>query len=375
VGLTDIKPGQTVSLLFEIADETAAQSQEEAKISWHYLSNNEIKKINPEKVTDTTLNFLQTGIVQLMLPDDATNNNTLVNGENTFWLIARCDANYEVVANIKGIKTNAVSTIRLLDSENDATTVSAAPGTIENVFPKTANIKTAEQSSPSRNGRETEDDKHYFWRSSQLLRHKQRAVNQWDFEQIVLENFPGVYKVKCLNHAKYNETSEKIGARPANTLISLLPHYKINPSNPNFQPAISISKLIEIKAHLSKKTSPFNQLQVVNTHWDAIRIEVNAMLNKEILDIPFYRQQLDADIKKFIAPWAFEQTSAVFNRQKIFVAEIVDFIDELSYIHHISSLKIFKNDIEQFDEVAPSTEIHLLTSAPEHVTNLVEYAD
>lgn len=375
VGLTDIKPGQTVSLLFEIADETAAQSQEEAKISWHYLSNNEIKKINSEKVTDTTLNFLQTGIVQLMLPDDATNNNTLVNGENTFWLIARCDANYEVVANIKGIKTNAVSTIRVLDSENDETTVSASPGTIENVFPKTANIKTAEQSSPSRNGRETEDDKHYFWRSSQLLRHKQRAVNQWDFEQIVLENFPGVYKVKCLNHAKYNETSEKIGARPANTLISLLPHYKINPSNPNFQPAISISKLIEIKALLSKKTSAFNQLQVVNTHWDAIRIEVNAMLNKEILDIPFYRQQLDADIKKFIAPWAFEQTSAVFNRQKIFVAEIVDFIDELSYIHHISSLKIFKNDIEQFDEVAPSTEIHLLTSAPEHVTNLVEYAD
>lgn len=376
IGLTGIKPGQTVSLLVDMAEETAAQSQNEAKISWHYLSNGEIRKIDPEKVTDTTLNFLQSGIVQLMLPDDATGNNTLISGENTFWLIARCDNNYEVVANVKEIRTNAVSVLRVLDGENDETTVSAAPGTIENVYPKTANIKSTEQISPSRNGRETEGDKHYFWRSSQLLRHKQRAVNQWDFEQMVLEKFPGIYKVKCLNHAKFNESMGKIGAIPSNTLISLLPHYKVNPANPNFQPAISISKLVEIKNYLSRKTSVFNQLQVVNTSWDAIKFEVNAMLNREILDIPFYRLQLDADLKKFISPWAFENLPGqMFSRQKLFVAELVDFIDELPYIHHISSLKIYKNDIEQFDEVAPSTEIHLLTSAPEHVINVVEYAD
>ncbi len=57
------------------------------------------------------------------------------------------------------------------------------------------------------------------------------------------------------------------------------------------------------------------------------------------------------------------------------MAEIVDFIDELPYVHHISSLKIFKNTIEQFDEVAPTTDIHILTSASEHVINAVEYAD
>lgn len=376
IGLTDISSGQTISLLFEIAEETAAQSPAEAKISWHYLSNNVFKKIDADKVTDTTLNFLQTGIVQLMLPDDATNSNTILKGENTFWLIARCDKNYEVVANINNIKTNAVSVTRVLDNENDETKVSVAPGTIENVYPKTANIKTAEQSSPSRNGREKENDKHYFWRSSQLLRHKNRAVNQTDFEQIVVEKFPGVYKVKCFNHAGFDQTSGKIGAVSAHTLISLLPMYKVNPANPNFQPAISISKLVEIETYLSKKTSAFNKVQVVNTSWDNIRIEVDAMLNKGILDIPFYKQQLDADIKKFISPWAFEnQTASLFNRQKIFVAEIVDFIDELPYVHHISGLKILKNDIQQFDEVAPTSEIHILTSASEHVINVVEYAD
>lgn len=376
IGFSGIVPGQSISLLFDIADETAAQSLLEAKISWHYLNKNVIQKIDATKITDTTLNFLQTGIVQLMLPEDATNNNTIVVGKDTFWLIARCDKNYEVVANIRSIKTNAVSALRVLDENNDETKISVTPGTIENVYPKTANIKTVEQSSPSQNGREPEEDKHYFWRSSQLLRHKQRAVTQWDFEQLVLEKFPGIYKVKCLNHAWFNEMNEKIIARSSYTLISLLPHYKINPENANFQPAISISKLVEIKTYLQNKTTAFNRLQVVNTNWDVVGIEIDAMLNKGILDVPFYQQQLDEDLKKFISPWAFEQqTMPIFNQQKMYVAAIVDFIDELPYIHHIRQLKIFKNEIEQFDEVIPTTEIHLLTSASKHTVKLVEYAD
>lgn len=376
IGFSGIVPGQSISLLFDIADETAAQSLQEAKITWHYLSNNVIKKIDASKITDTTLNFLQTGIVQLMLPEDASNNNTIVEGKDTFWIIARCDINYEVVANIRSIKTNAVSALRVLDENNDETKISVAPATIENVYPKTANIKSVEQNSPSQNGREPEDDKHYFWRSSQLLRHKQRAVTQWDFEQLVLEKFPGIYKVKCLNHAKYNEVKDKIPAKSAHTLISLLPHYKVNPGNANFQPAISISKLVEIKTYLQSKTSAFNQLQVVNTNWDVVGIEINAMLNKGILDVPFYQQQLDEDLKKFISPWAFEQQATPFlNQQKMYVAAIVDFIDELPYMHHITQLKIFKNGVEQFDEVIPTTEIHLLTSASTHTVKLVEYAD
>ena len=133
---------------------------------------------------------------------------------------------------------------------------------------------------------------------------------------------------------------------------------------------------MEIKTYLQNKTTAFNRLQVVNTNWDIVGIEINAMLNKGFLDIPFYQQQLDEDLKKLISPWAFEQQATPFlNQQKMYVAAIVDFIDELPYIHHIQQFKIFKNEIEQFDEVLPTTEIHLLTSASTHPVKLVEYAD
>ena len=376
IGLTDIIPGQSVSLLFDIADETAAQSKLEAKISWYYLKDNSFEKIDASKIIDTTANFLQTGIVQLSLPEDATNNNTIVAGKNIFWLIARCDHNYEVVANIKNIQPNAISVIRVLDENNQETKITVAPNTIENVFPKTANIKAVAQNTPSQNGREVENDKHFFWRSSQRLRHKQRTINQWDFEQIVLEKFSNIYKVKCLNHAFYNEANMQISAKATHTLIALLPHYSVNMENVNFQPAIPMSKLVEIKTYLQSKTTPFNQLQVLNTNWDVIHIEINATLNKGISDIPFYRQKLDEDLKRLLAPWAFEQNETIlFNNQKMYMATIVDFIDELPYIHHIQQLRIYKNGIEQFDEVVPTSEIHLLTSAFEHTVNVVEYAD
>lgn len=57
IGLSNIKQGQSISLLFDIADETAGQSEKEAVISWFYLSDNVFKKINTNNIIDTTRTF------------------------------------------------------------------------------------------------------------------------------------------------------------------------------------------------------------------------------------------------------------------------------------------------------------------------------
>lgn len=373
IGLSGINPGQSVSLLFNIAEETAKQSKLEAKISWYYLSDNKYQKMEASKVIDTTQNFLQSGIVQLSLPEEATNSNTIIEGKDLYWIIARCDENYEIVANIKEIKTNGITVIRVIDENNQETKVSTVAGTIENVYPKTAKIKAVLQNVPSKGGREIESDNHFYWRASQRLRHKQRAINQWDFEQLVLAQFSEIYKVKCLNHAYFLDTSSQIYAKPARTLLVLLPHYRLNLESVNFQPAITMAKLLEIKKFLESKTSPFNRLQVLNANWDVIKIEVDVMLNSTFIDLPYYKTKLEEDLKKFIAPWAFEQSEKILALPKIYLSTVVDFIDELEYVHHIKDLKWFKNDLVQFDEIVPTSEIHLLTSAFEHTVNVVDY--
>lgn len=373
IGLTNITPGQSISLLFDIAEETAEQSEQEAKISWHFITAGKIEALDPSRVIDTTNNFLQPGIVQLTLPVMATHTNDIVYGDNTYWLIARCDKNYAVVANIRSIKTNGVAIERVFDANNQEAKKSVAPGTIENIYPKTANVKSVTQDTPSLNGRETETDQHYFWRSSQRLRHKNRGINQWDVEQLILEQFSNIYKVKCLNHAFYDEASVSIVAKPAHTLISLIPYYLVNAQNPNFQPAIPLSKLSAVKSYVQSKTSSFLQFQVLNARWDVISVELQAVVNKDIQDLLFYRDQLNQDIMQFFSPWAFEAGSAPALSQKIFAATLIDFIDELPYVHHIKTMKIFRNGLEVSDAIESSSAIHLLTSANEHTITVLPY--
>ena len=46
-------------------------------------------------------------------------------------------------------------------------------------------------------GRPAEDRQSLLTRPSARLRHKQRAASPWDYERLVLEAFPHVFKVKC----------------------------------------------------------------------------------------------------------------------------------------------------------------------------------
>ncbi len=373
IGLTNITPGQSISLLLDIAEETADQSELEAKVTWHYVTQEKIVALDPSRVVDTTNHFLQPGIVQMTLPVTATPDNQLLYGDNTYWLVARCDRNAEVVANVKSIKTNGVVVQRVFDANNQDARKSVAPATIENLFPKTANVKAVTQDTPSLNGRETETDLHYFWRSSMRLRHKHRGITQWDIEQLILEQFPNIYKVKCLNHAWYNDAGTNIIAKPWHTLITLIPYYLVNAENPNFQPAITLSKLQAVKSWLQSKCSPFLSFQVLNARWDSLSVELEVVANEDILDLLYYRQQLSKDIMRFFSPWAFEASGAPALSQKIYAATLVDFIDELPYVHHIKNLKLKKNNLEVKDEIDASTAIHFLTSSAEHTITVHPY--
>jgi hypothetical protein len=278
IGLTGIQPGQSISLLFDIAEETAGQSAKEATITWHFIADESIEALDPSGVVDTTRHFLQPGIVQLTLPPLATSSNKIVYGKDMYWLVARCTKNYGVVGNIRSIKTNAVEVQRVMDAGNNEALRSVAPATIENLYPKSAHVKSVTQDTPSFGGRETETDQHYFWRSSQRLRHKQRAVNQWDFEHLLLEKFSDIYKVKCLNHAYADEASGTLIAKPGHVILSVIPYYRINRQNPNFQPAVPLSKLQEILSFVKQKSSPFIRYQVLNTAWDPILLQLEVVL-------------------------------------------------------------------------------------------------
>jgi hypothetical protein len=60
-------------------------------------------------------------------------------------------------------------------------------------------------------GRETEDTTEFYQRVSERLRHKERAITIFDYERLVLESFPEVYKVECVNPAGETELCDVQG--------------------------------------------------------------------------------------------------------------------------------------------------------------------
>ena len=110
-------------------------------------------------------------------------------------------------------------------------------------------IKSVEQPYASFNGKLPEEGNDYYRRVSERLRHKNRPITIWDFERIVLEEFPSVYKLKCLNHTRMNEYySEQAPGNVSLIVISNLRNQ--NAVNP-LQPTTSLSTLTAIKEFLT----------------------------------------------------------------------------------------------------------------------------
>src|SRR5690606_38307786 len=76
------------------------------------------------------------------------------------------------------------------------------PGTISKLLLADPAVKKIEQPVTSSGGKTLEDDASWYRWVSERLRHKQRAVSPWDYERLILEAFPEIYKVKCIPHAR-----------------------------------------------------------------------------------------------------------------------------------------------------------------------------
>ncbi len=71
-------------------------------------------------------------------------------------------------------------------------------------------------------GKHAEVGKEFYTRVSERLRHKGRAITAWDYEHLVLDRFPGIYKVKCITHAE-PECNCRSAVKNPPTLNSVLP--------------------------------------------------------------------------------------------------------------------------------------------------------
>ncbi|MCD2449921.1 baseplate J/gp47 family protein [Methylicorpusculum oleiharenae] len=376
IGLTALEPPQNLALLFQVADGTAdpLTVKPDQHIQWSYLRNNEWIAFEPSELQDDTAGLLKSGIIVFTVPVDADTGNTLLPG-GMHWLRAAVSSDSEAVCRLQKVTAQALKA-GFVDngSEPGFTAKVLAAGTITKLDRPHAAVKKIDQPFESFGGRGAEEAEAFYTRISERLRHKDRAVALWDYEHLVLDAFPALYRAKCLNHTHYEPGESGNGyyreLAPGHVTVVTLPNQQFHTFKDPLKPFTSLGLLTSVEKFLHQRMPCFVKLHVRNPQFEAVRCALKVRFY-EGFDEMYYKKTLQEAIIRFLSPWAFFSDARPSFGGKIHKSVLINFVEEQPYVDYITDFLMF-HDIgdtqsnTDTDVAEGSTAVSILVSAAEH---------
>ncbi len=377
IGVTGLKPPQNLALLFQVADGTADPLSKKPvpHLHWSYLRANEWVTLAKTDVDDQTGGLLNSGIVTIAVPREASGANTLL-PEGMHWIRAAVTSESDAVCRLITVAAQALRTT-FTDKNNDPAFAAKtlAAGTISKLERPTAAVKSITQPFATFGGRGAEAPTTFYTRISERLRHKDRAVALWDYERLILEAFPQIHRAKCLNHTRYEPTENGSGIYkelvPGHVTVVTIPNQQVQNLRDPLRPYTSLGLLEEIGRFLRRRLSCFVQLHVRNPEFEEVRIECRVRL-REGLDETFYEAKLQEAITRFLSPWAFPGGGYPSFGGKIYKSVLINFVEEQTYVDYVTDFQLFHEFVDsdgvqqkkEGNELEGSKAVSILVSVP-----------
>ncbi|SJZ92627.1 hypothetical protein [Sediminibacterium ginsengisoli] len=384
IGLQDVPENEILTLLFQLEESNFYHSNYEAEpLQWSILLDNKWVQLDKADVLlDETLNFINSGIVRLYIPDLSEKPSTIMDPAYT-WIRASCNNRGEVRTKLQALHTQCVSASRILNSEDiTAEQLHLPPGSIREFKRKIPQIQQVWQPYPSFGGRPKETEDKYYVRASERLRHKQRPVTTTDIAQLILEAFPDILKVHCYGVGAHNNL-----VLPGYDIqVVVIPRLMENVSLVMEEPKVALAGLYKIKKLISENISPFIKVDVANPVYERVKVVCSVIFsdNSSKASIGNSLSRLNEDICRFISPWLFSADSDVKMEGRTYLSEILNFIKNCSYVSHVTSFsvlhfyhqynpqtgrydaRVIDSAVEATDYLKGSIPSAILLSAPEH---------
>lgn len=336
IGINGMEPPLQISLFFAIMEESTA---EKGTVSFSFTEQDSWQDFSPNQIlSDTTSGLQQTGIVTLQLPETISMHNPAMPA-GQYWLRISVQENAANFDRILDIRPSAI----LAKREMEAVPVThqlnkLPPDSVKSFLPAIREIRKTEQPYPSFSGRPAETNQARFTRISEMLRHKNKAVTAWDFEHLVLENFPEIYKVKCIRHS--SSRSDRI--RPGHVHIIVIPRIMHAERRRLFRPAAGQNLLNSISKFIDSVKSPHVQADVTNAAFVEIKIVAQISFRHQ-MEEGFYINKLQKELEDFLSPWAFRDDTEVQLGSKLHLSSVISFIETKEYINFIDRISWEKN--------------------------------
>jgi hypothetical protein len=370
IGLRNAEVPQTIAILFQMAEGSGDPDLERGVIRWSFLDGDVWQSLDEGNVlSDTTNGLLNSGIMTFSLP--FAQPHTLLPSD-LYWIRAALAANSSGVADTVDVRAQAVSAT-FVDHGNAADHLSQplAPGSITRLVKPLPEVKAIHQPFSSTDGKAPEQPEWFYTRSSERLRHKNRALTSWDYEPLILEAFPEIYKVKCLA-----VDSDDHLRQAGQVQIIVVPDIRgKRPFNP-FEPKAAADTLRKIEQFVSSHSPILASCTAKNPTYLPLTIRIGVRLKPGW--IPAYATELlNTALQRFLAPWAYDESAEIIFGGRINISLIINFAKERPYVDYVAHVKLFTLEREVPENSYGITEIPgggpdvILVSAPNHQIDII----
>ncbi len=361
LGFENLRPGSNVQLLFQLAEATGDSELVRKEVKWEYLSkDNKWMLLRPQRdvLIDDTKQLTTSGIVKIAVPTNiakpqlpdvelpADETKITIMPAQYRWLKVSVPENASAFSETVGVFTQAVKVIYQPTETNERDNMVLEPEQIAALAEADSNVKGILQPFASFGGQLPEVGNTFNKRVSERLRHRGRAISAFDYEHLVLENFPKVYRAKCINHSlalPAPQFVKDLDVAPGFINIAVIPDLnQLNLGNP-LEPRVPISLLTEIRDYLKKKHSPFVKTKIMNPRYERVNISVRVgfLPGK---DVNYYTEKLKEDITNFLAPWLIGDFEKLNFGQNVTRSGLMRFIENRDYIDFVTLLGMVHQD-------------------------------
>ena len=336
LGISASRLSGLITLYFSLFDDSKrTNSSDYFRCDWQYLSSSGWENLSDSRIlSDETSGFLRSGIVTIEIPDDISNTHPSMPG-HLYWLKVCTNAASSNFCSVRNITTHGASLIRseddLANFESDSVDLSKLKWRPVKAIAGLDGISQIDGFSGA--GKE-EKRLELVTRVSERIRHRSRGVIAWDYERLILEEFPLVGKVKCLP----NCTQFSLQSVPGNLLIVVTPTVSSHLEAVGSAPRLSATNLNAIHEYVSNLSSPFSKIEVINpsTEWVQVRCRV---VFEDYARNGKYIEKLNADIGRYLSPWEEIGYRLVYG-QKVKQEDVYSYIYNLEYIKYVTEFSM-----------------------------------
>ncbi len=373
IGLSGLAPESSVSLLFQVAEGSADPDRVAQRVTWWALCDNYWKPLGDRELTlDTTNRLLASGLVQVVVPAEATSVNTILPA-GLIWLRATVPDDGAAVSRLVEVAADAVE-VRFRDAGNDpARLATPLPAKrIAKVKAGPAGVKGVTQAYASFGGAPVEGEEQLTRRATERLRHKHRCITPWDYERMVLERFPAVYRVKCVSHAR-----DGVWLAPGHVLLVVIPDLRRQNARDPLAPKVDADTVSRIRDFAQRFSGMQVQVHVRNPRYQQVTADFGVRFRAGY-EFNYYRAELIQDLIRFLSPWAYEDDRPLAFGGQVYRSVLLQFVESRPPVDYVTDFRLTSTldgvTGPDLSEVLPATPDAILVSAADHRIRAVEPA-